>query len=922
MFSQEPLHYVVGKDEFDGVHLYSIIQDEEDNSIWVTSNKGLHNYNGINFKTFKLENTKSHALFQLVKDNYGTIFCHNLNGQIYRIKDKKIELYYTLPKGYFKDVTINFDDKNNMFIATGNFLLKISPDKKLISKKENEGYFLYKKDKAIVYSRQFKDGSTKFISEKDSKEQVIATCNTEITYQRTVGFKNKKYLYCYDMMNGYMIRIQDTSIVQYKFPFLTDNNFLMFSDNQNAWFSDYKNGVYKIPSSKIDDPKTFPQKWFSNYYISRAFIDNENNTWLLTFKKGIIIIPNISVKKRIYKIKDKTFKGMYKSEDKLFLSTSDSEIHQFKNHKFHKIASFKNRDRLEYFAIHKNGEIIVTNNYVYKNNQNISKNSFARKSLYIKDTIYKALYNCLSALNIKNLKIKNIVSRRTHDLAYDSIKDKIWISSTAGISYYKNGKEVPILYKNKPIFIDKLTVVGDEIWGNSQNGVFVIKNDSVHKILTTKSGLLSNKIRHIKYEKPFVYLSSQNGIQKYNRVTNSIQSLTKSDGLTYNILNFEVINNMIYALTSDALILFDFENLDKEIPKYTTQITEALADGNKTIANNEILNPDQNNIEFSFLTTSFKYQKDLSYTYQLKGYEKAPVKAKIGQYFATYPNLPSGTYTFEVQSFIKGKRNKPASLTFTVDNYWYNTLWFKLLMVFIALLMFYSIYKVRLNNILQKRDKEEMQKRLAESSLTSLKAQMNPHFLFNAMNSIQFLILNNQKEEAYSYLTQLSNLVRENLRMSDVSFVPFYDELGLIKKYLKLERLRFEETLVYEIHSNINEEQVLVPSMVIQPFIENAIKHGLLHKRGDRRLHIAFKKENDLIICEITDNGIGRKASEELKSKRSHQSFATNAIQKRFDILREYYKIAIGFEYEDLFENNQPSGTRVIIKIPCNTQKL
>lgn len=207
---------------------------------------------------------------------------------------------------------------------------------------------------------------------------------------------------------------------------------------------------------------------------------------------------------------------------------------------------------------------------------------------------------------------------------------------------------------------------------------------------------------------------------------------------------------------------------------------------------------------------------------------------------------------------------------------------------------------------------DRKQSELAHLQLKSLKAQMNPHFMFNAMNSIQSLVLKGDKHEAYNYLTKFASLIRENLNMSEKSFVDFEEELSLLKKYLELERLRFRDNFEYEIIGEENVTDVKIPSMIIQPFVENSIKHGLLHKlKGVKKVSISFYEE-EVFKCVIIDNGIGMKASKEINSLSfKEESFSTKAIEDRLSLLKDYYKTDIGFKYEKIKE-----GTKVVIKIP------
>lgn len=218
-------------------------------------------------------------------------------------------------------------------------------------------------------------------------------------------------------------------------------------------------------------------------------------------------------------------------------------------------------------------------------------------------------------------------------------------------------------------------------------------------------------------------------------------------------------------------------------------------------------------------------------------------------------------------------------------------------------------------DLTQKQLQAEYQYR--QSELKALKAQMNPHFLFNAINSVQALVLKGDKHEAYRYLSKFSHLTRQNLHMSEKHFVYLDQELELIRNYLDLEQLRFNHTLTYEITGTDDLEEIRVYPMIIQPFMENAIKHGLFHKPGPKTLKVHFEKA-EVLICTIEDNGIGRDAARVLQQNQSvpHDSFSTGAIEKQLELLGIQYETELGFSISDIEDQGQLSGTRVVLKIP------
>lgn len=250
-----------------------------------------------------------------------------------------------------------------------------------------------------------------------------------------------------------------------------------------------------------------------------------------------------------------------------------------------------------------------------------------------------------------------------------------------------------------------------------------------------------------------------------------------------------------------------------------------------------------------------------------------------------------------------------------------------LLIILLAALQITRMRSKRKAELLEeqlKRQEEEAKwsEQLRQSRMSALKSQMNPHFIFNALNSVQSLFYANEKEKASEYLGKFSKLMRSVLEMSDQASVSLYKEMDALTSYLELERLRFENSFNYTISldEEIDDELVKVPSMLIQPYVENAVKHGLLHKEGNSELGIHITQpDNDHLRVEITDNGIGRKASEQLKAERNpeHRSFASEATAKRLELLNNNRSNKLVVEYEDMIEvDGKPQGTKVSIVIP------
>jgi ligand-binding sensor domain-containing protein/putative methionine-R-sulfoxide reductase with GAF domain len=218
----------------------------------------------------------------------------------------------------------------------------------------------------------------------------------------------------------------------------------------------------------------------------------------------------------------------------------------------------------------------------------------------------------------------------------------------------------------------------------------------------------------------------------------------------------------------------------------------------------------------------------------------------------------------------------------------------------------------------------ELNAKMAESRFLNLRLQMNPHFLFNSLSAIQHLIVSQQTTRAYKYLTVFSNFLRSLLNFADKNFVPLDDELKILKMYIELESLRFDESFSYEIKvdDTLLNDEVLLPSLMVQPFAENAIWHGLLHKEGEKKLLISFTNSSEeFLTCTIEDNGIGRTRSGSIQknkiSSAVHVSKAIGIIEERLKLMQQKTGKPAKVEITDLYNNDkEPTGTRVMIRIP------
>jgi tetratricopeptide (TPR) repeat protein len=206
----------------------------------------------------------------------------------------------------------------------------------------------------------------------------------------------------------------------------------------------------------------------------------------------------------------------------------------------------------------------------------------------------------------------------------------------------------------------------------------------------------------------------------------------------------------------------------------------------------------------------------------------------------------------------------------------------------------------------------------ARLTLQNLRQQMNPHFLFNVMNSVYLHLLEDKRDESIDYLSRLNKLIRKTLENSSEDMVSLADEIELLRLYLELEQKRLHKiSWEIQVDSSIHPDEVQVPSMLIQPYVENSVIHGISNMEGEGRIRVFFRMNGGTVHCEIADNGIGRKKAAELNRGRNHRSMGTGITASRLELLNSYYRKPVKVIYSEIRgEDDMPGGTRVLLDIP------
>jgi hypothetical protein len=320
---------------------------------------------------------------------------------------------------------------------------------------------------------------------------------------------------------------------------------------------------------------------------------------------------------------------------------------------------------------------------------------------------------------------------------------------------------------------------------------------------------------------------------------------------------------------------------------------------------------DKNTISIGFEPQSILYPGKLSYRYQLKGMENSKWSNWNQSKTINLTYLPAGTYVVlvEIRDAHFGKTTATQLVQIIIHPPFWKSWWFIIISSFLIVLISVVIIKRRIIRITrQEKAKGKIQKRLAETKMEALQSQMNPHFIFNAMNSIQNFILDNNPDQALLYMGEFSKLIRQTLNNSSKIRISLEDEIHYLQSYTTLENLRFNNQIAVQIQvdESVDLSAIAIPPMLIQPFVENVFVHAFNSKSVDPQLHISFQLEDHFLCCEITDNGKGMPIS---STNELHQSRGIQLVRERLSLLQVDANFALNVS------SIPNQGTTVLIRI-------
>ncbi|MFY7965276.1 MAG: sensor histidine kinase [Chitinophagaceae bacterium] len=906
--------------------------------IWLAHSKGISRFNGKGFSNYNNMSAQGSAVSNLMCYK-NQMFCQDFIGNF----------FYTKNDSLVKESAIK---------SSGNFYIAGIIDNKLIhfglnyysvfdleNNKDNikilkdsagiANYFSTKKCATIGYHHLIEIEKNNILT----KEKYVATSNHTLHYLINVN----------DCYYGYS---------KYKAPFLFNyaaNQFVNISLPQNIYIQNVvvaSNEIWVCTSTGAYcfdfnfNAKYNNQPFFKEESLSKVVIDNEGGYWFSTLQNGVLYVPNI---RNNNILPQQNITALAVTDNNILAGSNSNSIFSLNNnaqinllipHQVEKIVYDKTTQLTgicsDKFYVYKNGVLQYSNTIAVKDVSFVSKDFWFLNTSY-GEYIYTTndkliprwLFHDPQLNTVYKINYKTSTPIRGKCIIWNAKDSILYASNAGGLYCYSKNKTDKITYNNQDIFANHLFFVNNKTIATTSNTFYIIDKTNIVNQFAQKDGL-PNNISNCTQSNNRIFFTANNNVYVFDE-DNKVKMIWQNNGLlNTDIKSIAVDSNKLYIAFNKGVIGVNILNTAAKTNNKPTIAISHFFVNNILVSYlpNISLQEKENNLKFSFATNAYAALDSLKLLYKIndEDWRIVPSNDKNELYLN---QMGAGNYRLQLKAI--NQNNIESNLVewqFKITQPFYKTIWFSILiasLIIIAIVLYYkkAIAQQKENNKLFS-EKLNLEKELQTSLMASIKSQMNPHFLFNALNTIQSYIYTNDKENASQYLSKFSQLTRKILQQSNNDYITLEEEINSLKLYLDLETMRFEDKLHTEfiIDKNINTEAILVPSMLIQPYIENAIKHGLLHKKNNRVLNVSFSKNINELIVTIDDNGIGRKRSAILNNQKQkqHESFAVNANKKRLEILQKNSTVNIAFNIIDKENENRESlGTTVILVLPINT---
>lgn len=918
--------------------IYDIFTDNK-GQIWLGTNKGLYRFNGKDATEIPFKTTRQKDITYLKEDDKGRIWGMNFANQIFYIENDSLHLFH-VPTQLIGSL-INFEVLDNvLWVCTSNEVAGFELTHKKTIFKHTFNDYLY--DFKVYHSTVF-IGTEAALYQIDSTKKLTKLSNSSQQVSRWVATnqqlilgnreQNRKVLQVKPHLQSLPDLQLPDSVVIYHYKSTKDGK-LWICTKQGGWLWNEKTGHTSC---------LFPDK-----QVTGVVQDYQNNYWISTLDDGLWFCPslaatvNVPIQElaqqnvditRIHIAQEPHFYWIGTTNGKVYHTKLDSPKDRkiYKNDNYRKeittlIFDTKTQQVISSAGIFSQKNTTLKNTIGYPKNavlfgnkilaaysgaagwillQNLSQEYEVQKKLFG----IKLDSQITHAIQIPIYPIRN---QRAYGVALDSVRKKYWVGYADDLYEYdlKGNFKIIRTATNEPITAAALCTdqQGNLYVASFNQGLFVIKNQRIIKQLGRYNLLKTNECKHIYNYNDTIWVGTTQSIGYLSAELDCFTDVLSNGGLSgLSYQHFTVQENLLLIATDAAIITLPLHN-DGKTHLDTLRLLPA-----KVIQQN-------NNINIQVEALNYKSASNNRFYYRLVGIDNDWKPYNDITLLLNYSQLKAGKYDLELYAMdmLSGVRSNVLKVSFHVPKKWWETsVFYVLLLCSVAVLGWFSfsIWIKRYKN------KQSLQEQLWISQLKAIRAQMNPHFLYNILNTAQGLVYSNRRTEAASLLGNFSDLIRKTLEVSEQPYISLKEEIKNLTLYLYLEKVRFEEAeFSYEMNykNAMTWSDQQIPSMLIQPFVENAIKHGLLHKKGEKKLTILFQEMNEKkLLVRIEDNGIGRQNAAQIRARQAKPStgFATSAIQQRIELLNKIGNYRINYQIIDKINNEQAEGTVVEITI-------
>lgn len=922
--------------------IYKCIEDDK-GFLWIATEQGLARFDGIRFQWFSTaQGLPDNSVLVMFKEKNGLLWVQGQNGEfayfdttrnrflsshevltLARLNGHSYSPPIVLPDG---GLSFPLND-TTYFLKDGN--LKLYPE---IIPHHNSHIVWYNKDSSeIRYAQQNATLRSSLFLTKNNR--LLDSC---ILFSDSI----KRKTYMYESRLFITSKNSDTIIMISSLqlnPLRVKKTYLKLSEKY-YWHNFTSRYIMMIfPKGNVDvydaNDLTLKFSFDSHLLLNSVFDDSHDNFWLSSFSSGLLMYKKNSIFE--YELpaqyKNVSWLSVLKTRNgKLLVGNSSGEIVESdgKNIVSHKLVNAKNTDIERHIleADHKLFSLGEGGMYVNYTKEIKRKNHACKTAFCFNDSIilcgFKDGFGFINAKTETMTELKNATVEASCFAGMD--QTKIYVGSQNGLHVYDLVRQqFDTISKQDPMLKERIvamTMTQDSLlWiATANNGLIVVKHDQVLTHITAENGLRSNHLLTIAVGRPHqIWVATNTGISMidYSAKHPTIQNLSVHDGLTSNIINqFYYKNDTMFAATENGVSVIPANIV---IPTFDipVELTGVSINNRDTILQHEYsLKSNQNNINVQFAGV------------ELSGhFRNAQLSVDEGLTWSDIEGnnvslqLTSGAHRIWLRAIdVNGHiGNQLLKIQFDIDTPFYKTWWFVILVLALITGAIFFVYTRSIRRKHQQRIDEYLnQQMLDEFEIQALKAQINPHFVFNCLNSIRGFIYNEDFKNADLYLQRFSQVLRSALNFSSQTAITILTELEFIETYLMLEKLRFGTKFEYSINvkDEILQSKLLIPAMLLQPFIENAIIHGIGNlKNRTGIILINVYLANDKLNITIDDNGIGREKATELKQQRKiiHASKGLLLTQRRIEL---YHIECETIDKKD--EKGEGTGTLIHLKIP------